>query len=36
MIVKNATLEVYKAAPHGMCMRHGDQVNGDVLVCLQS
>ena len=26
-LVKNATLKVYKGAPHGMCTTHKDQVN---------
>src|SRR3989454_1932260 len=30
-IVKNATLKVYKGAPHGMCTTHKDQVNEDLL-----
>jgi non-heme chloroperoxidase len=30
-IVKNATLKVYKGAPHGMCTTHKDQVNADLL-----
>jgi non-heme chloroperoxidase len=34
-IVKNATLKVYKGAPHGMCTTHKDQVNEDLLVFLK-
>ena len=30
-IVKNATLKVYKGAPHGMCTTHKDRVNADLL-----
>ena len=30
-IVKNATLKVYKGAPHGMCTTHKNQVNKDLL-----
>jgi non-heme chloroperoxidase len=30
-IVKNATLKVYKGAPHGMCTTHKDKVNADLL-----
>src|SRR3989454_5049283 len=30
-IVKNATLKVYKGAPHGMCTTLKDQVNEDLL-----
>ena len=30
-IIKNARLEVYKGAPHGMCSTHKDQVNADLL-----
>ncbi len=29
--IKNARLEVYKGAPHGMCSTHKDQVNADLL-----
>jgi len=31
-IIKNARLEVYKGAPHGMCSTHKDQVNADLLL----
>src|SRR5881227_2575473 len=30
-IIKNATLKVYKGAPHGMCTTHKHQVNEDLL-----
>src|SRR5438093_9359056 len=30
-LIKNARLEVYKSAPHGMCSTHKDQVNADLL-----
>ena len=30
-IVKNATLKVYKGAPHGLCTTHKQQVNEDLL-----
>jgi hypothetical protein len=30
-IVKNATLKVYKGAPHGMPSTHKDEVNADLL-----
>jgi non-heme chloroperoxidase len=30
-LVKDATLKVYKGAPHGMCTTHKDQVNEDLL-----
>src|SRR6266568_2082353 len=35
-IVKNATLKVYKGAPHGMCTTLKDQVNADLLAFLKS
>ncbi|MGF6758686.1 alpha/beta fold hydrolase [Paraburkholderia sp. GAS334] len=35
-IVKNATLKVYKGAPHGMCSTHVDQVNAELLEFLKS
>ena len=35
-IVKNATLKVYKGAPHGMCTTHKDQVNADLLAFLKA
>jgi non-heme chloroperoxidase len=30
-LIKNATLKVYKGAPHGMCTTHKDQINADLL-----
>ena len=30
-IVKNATLKVYKGAPHGLATTHQDQLNVDLL-----
>ena len=35
-IVKNATLKIYKGAPHGMCTTHKDEVNADLLAFIQS
>jgi non-heme chloroperoxidase len=35
-IVKNATLKIYKGAPHGMCTTHKDQVNKDLLEFIKS
>jgi non-heme chloroperoxidase len=35
-IVKNATLKIYKGAPHGMCTTHKDQVNEDLLTFLKA
>jgi non-heme chloroperoxidase len=35
-LIKNATLKVYKGAPHGMCTTHKEQVNADLLVFLKS
>ena len=34
-LVKNATLKVYKGAPHGLCTTHKDQVNADLLAFIQ-
>jgi non-heme chloroperoxidase len=34
-LVKNATLKVYKGAPHGMCTTHKDLVNADLLAFLE-
>ncbi len=34
-IVKDATLNVYPGAPHGMCTTHKDQVNADLLAFLK-
>jgi non-heme chloroperoxidase len=35
-IVKNATLEVYPGAPHGLMTTHKDQLNSDLLAFLRS
>ena len=35
-IVKNARLEIYKGAPHGMCTTLKDRVNADLLAFLKS
>jgi non-heme chloroperoxidase len=35
-IVKNATLKVYKGAPHGLPTTHQDQLNADLLEFLQA
>jgi non-heme chloroperoxidase len=35
-IVKNATLKVYKGAPHGMCTTHKDQVGADLLAFIKT
>ena len=34
-LVKDATLKVYKGAPHGMCTTLKDQVNADLLAFLK-
>jgi non-heme chloroperoxidase len=34
-LVKDATLKVYKSAPHGMCTTHKDQVNEDLLAFIE-
>ena len=34
-LVKNATLKVYKGAPHGMCTTLKDQVNEDLLAFIK-
>ena len=34
-LVREATLKVYKGAPHGMCTTHKDQVNEDLLDFIQ-
>jgi non-heme chloroperoxidase len=34
-LVKNATLKVYKGAPHGLCTTHKDQVNEELLSFFQ-
>jgi non-heme chloroperoxidase len=35
-LVKNATLKIYKGAPHGLCTTHKDQVNADLLAFIQT
>src|SRR5437868_8639063 len=35
-LIKNATLKVYKGAPHGMCTTHKDQVNQDLLAFIKA
>jgi len=30
-LIKNATLKIYKGAPHGMCTTHKQQVNEELL-----
>jgi non-heme chloroperoxidase len=35
-LVKNATLKVYKGAPHGMCTTQKDQVNEDLLAFIKA
>jgi non-heme chloroperoxidase len=34
-IVKNATLKVYKGAPHGMCTTLKNEVNEDLLAFIK-
>jgi len=35
-LIKNATLKVYKGAPHGLCSPHKDQVNEDLLAFIKA
>jgi non-heme chloroperoxidase len=35
-LIKNATLKVYKGAPHGMCTTHKNQLNEDLLAFIKS
>jgi non-heme chloroperoxidase len=35
-LVKNATLKIYKGAPHGLTYTHKDQLNADLLAFLKS
>jgi non-heme chloroperoxidase len=35
-LVKDATLKIYKGAPHGLCTTHKDRVNEDLLAFLKS
>jgi non-heme chloroperoxidase len=34
-LIKNATLKIYKGAPHGMCTTLKDQVNAELLEFLK-
>jgi non-heme chloroperoxidase len=34
-IIKNARLEVYEGAPHGLCSTHKEKVNADLLSFIQ-
>jgi non-heme chloroperoxidase len=34
-LIKNATLKVYKGAPHGMCTTQKDRVNAELLAFLK-
>jgi non-heme chloroperoxidase len=35
-IVKNATLKIYKGAPHGLASTHADELNADLLAFIKS
>ena len=35
-LTKNATLKIYKGAPHGLCTTHKDTVNADLLEFIKS
>jgi non-heme chloroperoxidase len=35
-LIKDATLKVYKGAPHGLCTTHKDQVNADLLAFIEA
>jgi non-heme chloroperoxidase len=35
-LIKNARLEIYKGAPHGLCSTFKDQVNADLLSFFKS
>jgi non-heme chloroperoxidase len=35
-LIKNATLKIYKGAPHGIAYTHKDKLNADLLEFLQS
>jgi non-heme chloroperoxidase len=35
-LIKNATLKVYKGAPHGMCTTHKNQLNEELLAFIKS
>jgi non-heme chloroperoxidase len=34
-IIKNAKLNIYKGAPHGMCTTEKDRVNADLLAFIK-
>jgi non-heme chloroperoxidase len=34
-LIKNATLKIYKGAPHGLCTTHKQQVNEDLLAFIK-
>jgi len=36
MLIRNATLKVYKGVPHGMCTTHKNQVNEDLLAFIRA
>ncbi|TMB57017.1 MAG: alpha/beta hydrolase [Deltaproteobacteria bacterium] len=35
-LIRNARLEIYKGAPHGLCSTHKDRVNADLLAFIRS
>ena len=35
-LVKNATLKIYKGAPHGLAYTHKDQLNADLLAFIRA
>ena len=35
-LIKNATLKIYKGAPHGMCTTHKHEVNEELLAFIKS
>lgn len=35
-MIKNATLKIYKGAPHGMCTTLKNQVNEDLLAFIEA
>src|SRR5689334_1388830 len=34
-LIKNATLKIYRSAPHGLCTTHKEQVNADLLAFIK-
>ena len=34
-LIRNATLKIYKGAPHGMCTTLKDEVNADLLAFIK-